>query len=221
MVLSTKPYFTLKNALSSAKRKESKMRKKVSDLWLEERKKIETFYKKLFNLTVDWSRVSMPKPDKENGMNRIEYISGNITEDQALKVYANTFGENSVWVYPWMLYEKSIIELVKEKQARPTGDYVISHRGGNEPDVLDRSYNFGLNRMKFMIPLEGIVAALRYRFETGRMMDVKGRTIFAALDFEGLAMTMEQSKDTGAKFSIGFCYPDAHYPVNGLRQITF
>lgn len=198
------------------------MDKKVDDLWFEERKKIETFYKKLFNLTVDWSRVSMPKPEKEDSMNRIEYISEKITEDQALKVYANTFGENSVWVYPWKLYKKSVIEIIKTKQARPTGDYVISHCGGNEPDVLDKSYNFGLNRMKFMIPIEGIVAALRYRFETGKMMDVIGRTTFAALDFKDeLAITMEISKNTEAQFHIGFCYPDAHYPINGLRQVSF
>jgi hypothetical protein len=41
-----------------------------------------------------------------------------------------------------------------------------------------------------MIPIEGLMAAFRYRVETGKMMDEKGLTRFHALDSDGDAMCM-------------------------------
>src|ERR1035437_1152703 len=98
------------------------------DEWTEEKRRIERFYKKFFNHIVDWSKISLPI--KKEGMNRLEIIFHDITEDDAFNAYAKQFGKDSVWKYC-----DSINKIICEQQERPLGNYAICHMGGDEPDM--------------------------------------------------------------------------------------
>ena len=183
------------------------------DQWIEEKKRIEVFYKKFFSRTIDWSKFSLPV--KNEKMNRLDFSFSDITDDQYFEAYAKKFGKDAVWKY-----YNSITEAIKEQQARPTGDYPYCHVGGDEPDLLGKSYDDGISEnIKFMIPKEGIISAFRYRVETGKMYDVKGFTRFAALDSDGDAMGMSRGSD--GRFYVSFDHRDLHDPDYGLRQVGF
>src|SRR3989338_3482313 len=154
------------------------------DVWTEEKRRIEKFYKKFFNRDVDWSKVSLPV--KSGKMSRLDFIFSDITEDDALTAYAKQFGKDSVWK-AW----DSINKTIMTEQERPAGDYPYAHVGGDEPDMLGLSYDDGIEKaVKFMVQKEGIISAFRHRTETGKMYDVKGVTRFSALDSDGYAMSM-------------------------------
>ncbi len=183
------------------------------DPWIEEKRRIEVFYKKFFSRTIDWSKIVLPAWNEK--MKRLEYIFTDITEDQYFEAYAKKFGNNAVWKY----YD-NIAESIKEQQVRPTSDYATCHVGGDEPDLLNKSYDDGINEnIKFMIPKEGIISAFRYRTETNKMYDVKGLTRFAALDSVGGAMSMSRNND--GQFDVSYDYRDYRYPDHGLRQVDF
>ncbi|MCE9585390.1 hypothetical protein K8Q94_02090 [Candidatus Nomurabacteria bacterium] len=183
------------------------------DHWTEEKRKIEIFYKKFFNRQVDWTKLSLPV--KTEKMSRLEVIFSDITEDQALEAYAKKFGKDAVWKY----YD-SITDAIREQQARPEGDYPMCHVGGDEPDMLGKSYDDGIEAgTKFMVPKEGIIAAFRHRTETSKMYDVKGLTRFAALDSGGHAMFMIR-RDYG-QFYIGSGHRGGRLSDHGLRQVGF
>ena len=183
------------------------------DQWIEEKRRIEVFYKKFFNRTIDWSKFSVPV--KKEGMNRLEVIFSDITEDDIFNAYANKFGEDKVWKY----YD-SITNSIKGQQARPAVNYAFSHVGGYELDLLEKSYDDGISEnVRFMVPKEGIIATFRHRVETGKMYDVKGLTRFAALDSSGYAMRMYRSSNGQFYISRDSCvYRDPDY---GLRQVDF
>ena len=184
-----------------------------ADQWTEEKRRIEKFYKKFFDRTIDWSKISLPT--KKEGMNKLEVIFSDITEDEIYNAYAKQFGKDSVWKYC-----DKIAKMIQIQQERPDGDYAICHVGGDEPDMLGKSYDDGVNaRIKFMIPKEGIIAAFRYRTETGKMYDVKGITRFAALDDGGSAMGMRRNVDD--QFYIDFDSRGSRNSGNGLRQVNF
>lgn len=184
-----------------------------ADQWIEEKRRIEKFYKKFFNRTIDWSKISVPF--KKEGMNRLEVIFSDITEDEIFNAYAKQFGKDSVWKYC-----ESITKIIQIQQERSEGDYAICHAGGDEPDMLGLSYDDGMEKgIKFMIPKEGLISAFRYRTETNKMYDVKGLTRFAALDSYGYAMYM--FRDYDGQFRIGFDYRDDRDSDCGLRQIDF
>ena len=183
------------------------------DQWIEEKKRVEKFYKKFFSRMVDWSKFSLPV--KKDNMNRLEIIFSDITEDDAFNTYAKKFGKDSVWKY-----YGSITKSIREQQARPANDYAISHVGGDEPDLLKKSDDDGISEnIKFMVPKEGIIAAFRFRTETGKMYDIKGITRFGALDSDGDIMYMRRRSN--GRFCIS--YDERDYPGldNGLRQVDF
>ncbi len=183
-----------------------------TDPWLSEKRKIEKFYKKFFNRTIDWSVFSLPK--KTDRMNRLEVSFADLTEDQIFSAYAKKIGENSVWKY----YE-SISKAIESQQERPAGDYAFCHVGGEEPDLLGKSYDDGIEAVTtFMVPKEGLVAAFRFRVETGKMYDVVGLTRFAALDGGGDAMFM--FRDGSGRFIISSDFRDFRNPQCGLRQVV-
>jgi hypothetical protein len=184
-----------------------------ADQWTEEKRRIEKFYKKFFNRTIDWSKIILPI--KKDGVNRLEVIFSDITEDEIFKAYAKQFGKDSVWKYC-----ESITKIIQIQQERPEGNYAICHVGGDEPDMLNKSYNDGINKgIKFMVPKEGLIAAFRYRTETNKMYDVKGLTRFAALDSGGNAMLMY--RDSYGQFCFGNVSRDCRYSDRGLRQVSF
>ncbi len=185
-----------------------------ADQWTEEKRRIEKFYKKFFNRIIDWSKIAVPF--KKEGMNRLEVIFSDITEDDAFNAYAKQFGKDAVY----KTYD-SITKAIKEQQKRPEGNYSITHVGGGEPDMLGKSYDDGINAgIKFMVPKEGIIAAFRYRSETGKMYDVKGLTRFAALDSDDYAMYMDRNVGNG-QFFISYDDRDSRDASSGLRRVDF
>jgi len=183
------------------------------DQWTEEKRRIEKFYKKFFNQSIDWTKFSLPV--KNEKMNRLDFSFLDITEDKYFEAYAEKFGKDAVWKY-----YNSITEAIKEQQERPIGDYPYCHVGGDEPDLLNKSYDDGISgNIKFMIPKEGIISAFRYRVETGKMYDVKGLTRFAALDSDGNVMSMH--RDYYGQFNVGGGNRGSRNPINGLRQVDF
>ena len=58
--------------------------------------------------------------------------------------------------------------MIRKQQMRPSGNYAFAHVGGIEPEGihLNKSYNtFCNDGNNHMIPIEGVMYALQYRFE--------------------------------------------------------
>lgn len=188
-----------------------------TDPWKREKEKIEKFYTECFGIrNIDWTKQPALATDIP-GMNVLEFIPAKLTEDQIFEVYANKFGTDAVW----KAYD-SIKKAIKTQQLRPTGDYCILHRGGIEPDAehLNKGYDdFSDDSNKYMVPKEGMLAAFRYRFETGKMYDAKGLTRFHALDSVGCAMGMYRYSN--GQFSIVRDGRDFRSSGYGPRQVVF
>ena len=189
-----------------------------TDPWKREKEKIEKFYAECFGIkTIDWINTPIPVTDIA-GMNRLEFIPGTrITEDQIFEAYAKKFGKDTVWKY----YD-SISKAIKIQQQRPVNDYCALHKGGTEPDAehLNESYDdFCNDGNSYMVPKEGMIAAFRYRFETGKMYDVKGATRLHALDSDGLAMGMR--RNVNGQFRMCRNVRDGRNSDRGPRQLVF
>ena len=187
-----------------------------SDPWKREKEKISKFTREVLGIEVDWTKVVIPTTDIP-GMSYLEYIPASLSEDQLFALYAKQFGKDKVWKY----YD-SITKAIKEQQARPAGDYSMLHRGGDEPDTehLNKSYNdFSQDGKKYMVVKEGLIAAMRYRFETGKMYDVKGVTRFHALDSDGDVMCMSRFDD--GQFSMDRSYRGNRLADYGPREVSF
>lgn len=185
------------------------------DPWVEEKRRIEKFYRKFFNIKVLWRWSEISPPASTEAMKRLEVIFPDITDDDAFTAYAEEFGQDAVWKY-----YQSITQSIASQQERPKGPYAFAHVGGDEPDMLNMSYNDGINAgIKFMIPKEGIIAAFRHRTETCKMYDVKGLTRFAALDDDGYAMLMRRLGD--GRFRVSFDSRGRRNAEGGLRQVSF
>jgi hypothetical protein len=185
------------------------------DPWSDQKKKIERFYKSVFSFTIDWSKIMVPR--KVEGFDSLEYVSRKLTEDDIFNAYAKKFGKDSVWKYC-----DNIHKVIKEQQERPSGDYFFSHRGGIEPDEehMNKSYDdFYQDGNDYMVIKEGLIAAFRYRFETGNMWDIKGLTRFHTLDSDGYALLMY--RNVNGEFNVSHDNRDNHYSDRGPRQISF
>ena len=193
----------------------SKLLSITLDPWADQKKKIERFYKSIFNFTIDWSKIMLA--EKIEGFDFLEYVLAKLAEDDIFNAYAKKFGKDAVWKY----YD-SIRKAIKEQQTRPSGNYSFSHRGGIEPDAehLNKSYDdIYQDGNDYMIPKEGLLSAFRYRFETGNMWDIKGVTRFHALDSDGNAMGMDCSGDD--QFYVSYGNRGSRYSDGGPREISF
>lgn len=185
------------------------------DPWSDQKKKIDRFYKSIFSFTIDWSKIMIYQ--KIEGFDSLEYVSHKLTEDDIFNAYAKKFGKDSVWKYC-----DNIHKVIKEQQVGQSGDYSFSHRGGIEPDEehLNKSYDdFYQDGNDYMVIKEGLIAAFRYRFETGNMWDIKGLTRFHTLDSGGLALYMRRNDH--ARFSVSHDNRGSHNSARGPRQISF
>lgn len=190
------------------------------DPWFEEKRKISHFYKTCFSdnkwKNPNWEQVGFPSIEGKENLKRPEFIFSQMTVDEAFEAYALYFGKDRVWK-EWTY---KLIEVIKTVQPRPKQNYVMLHVGLNIPDLLNESYDDGISKnIIFMTPVEGIISAFRYRFETGKMYDVKRVTHLSALDQGHYAMCMYKSDD--GEFNIGSLDRDYHNPDNGLRQVSF
>jgi len=197
------------------------VKRREYDIFFEEKEKISHFYKTCFK-DEKWRNPDFGLtlfPEITGNLKRPEYIFPEMNKviDVAFDSYADYFGKDKVYK-AW----KKIADAMDYKsiQSRPEKDYIYLHVGGDEPDLLNYSYNDGVGQnILFMTPLEGIIAAFRYRFETGRMYDVVGLTRFAALDQNGRAMFMYWDYD--GKFYVDGRGRDLRNSERGLRQVSF
>jgi hypothetical protein len=189
------------------------------DPWTVEKRKISHFYKTCFTnkkwKNPNWEQVIIPTGDEN--LKRPEFIFSEMAVQEAFDAYANYFGKDKVWK-AWEDISKAIDP--ETVQPRPKQNYAILHVGGDEPDLLNKSYNDGISEnIIFMTPLEGIISAFRYRFETGKMYDVIGVTRLSALDQDGYAMLM--CRNTDGKFHVDSRNRASHNPACGLRRVSF
>lgn len=191
-------------------------------IWIEEKRKISHFYKTCFNdkkwKNPNWDHVAIPTI--EGLLKRLEFIFPEMAKaiDVAFDAYVLRFGKDKVWKV-WNEQLSKIIDF-ETVQPRPKQNYAMLHVGGDEPDLLKKSYNDGISEnIIFMTPLEGIISAFRYRFETGKMYDVIGVTRLSTLDRSGSAMSMCGS--TGGEFGVDGRGRDLRDPDRGLRQVSF
>lgn len=193
------------------------------DQWLNQKNKISVFYAKVYEILglekkeIDWTATTMPEYSDE--FPTLEFIDRSITGKQWIAVYKKLFGDSSVHTND---YSKDIDKMTKEQQSRPEGNYCVSHVGGVEPDTqhLNKSYNdFCADGNKYMVPIEGIISAIRRRLETGDMLDVTGVTYFHALDFDGSVISM--FRDDDGQFYLDWRYRDDQYSCYGPRQVNF
>jgi hypothetical protein len=189
------------------------------DLWSEEKAKISHFYKTCFKdkkwKNPDWEHSLIPGVN--DNLKRLEFIFIKMTEQEAFNAYLDYFGKDNVWK-AWDDITKNID--TKTIQQRPKQNYPILHVGGDEPDLLNKSYDDGISEnIIFMTPLEGIISAFRYRFETGKMYDVIGLTRLSALGRNGDAVRMCRVND--GRFSVDSRNRVYRNSYNGLRQVVF
>lgn len=184
-------------------------------IWNRQVEKLNKFWKDQFSHIIDWNSLTIPEQKK--GFKILEYIPSCFTEDDIFNKYAELFGKDKVW----KLYD-NILNTIKDQQSRPACNRLVLHRGGQEPDAehLNRSYNdFCSDGKQYMIPIEGLIVALRYRVEIGKMLDVNGLTRFHALDSGGLAMCMYGSD--GGGFCISRFYRDDQHSACGPREVVY
>lgn len=189
------------------------------DPWIEEKKKISHFYKSCFDdpkwKNPNWEQVTISTGKEE--LKRPEFIFSKMTVQEAFDAYALYFGKDKVWK-AWDNISKAIDH--ETVQPRPGKNYAILHIGGDEPDLLNKSYDDGISEnIIFMTPLEGIISAFRYRFETGKMYDVVGVTRLSALDRNGFAMLVYGDAD--GRFNVDGHRRGNRDPDRGLRQVSF
>lgn len=133
---------------------------RVIDIWHDSKESNKKFFKEVFGLDID---TSIPVPDAPEDFTGLLYIP-QIKGDIAVKAYKKLFGEDSVYDND---YSKNIDEMIKSQQDRPNTPYFIRHRNGLEPDKehLNKSYDdFCDDSNNYMVPLEGILFALYYRW---------------------------------------------------------
>ena len=185
----------------------------------EEKEKISKFYQECFGIKVDWRGITIPTGPAR--LKHLELILEELTEDQIFEAYARSLGEEKVW-RSYVSISKSINREKGGEALRPKGNYAILHLGGDEPDAkhLNKSYNdFSDDGNQYMIVKEGLIAAMRHRFETRKAYDVNGLTRFHSLDSKGGAMFMCWCFE--GQFGLYGLGHDYRYSSYGPRQVSF
>lgn len=191
------------------------------DPWFEEKRKISLFYKTCFKdnkwKNPNWDQVTFPTIKGDLKRPDFFFIE-TMTEDDVLDAYDDYFGKDKVWK-EWNYKLTKVINR-ETVQSRPKKNYVGLHVGGDEPDLLGKSYDDGISeKIIFMTPLEGIISAFRYQFETEKMYNLIGVTRLSALDRNDHAMHMYGN--TNGKFHLHSSNRVSRDPGRGLRQICF
>ena len=190
---------------------------RIANPWFPQMEKIAHFRKEVFGKETNWDTVTLPVYSEE--FNTLEYIDPSISGKELVSAYKHLFKDESVYGND---YSKDIDAKTKEQQERPVSPYCIAHRGGIECDEIHRnkSYDdFCNDGNQYMVPREGITFALRYRFETKNMIDVKGITRFHALDSDGIVLCM--NRDGDGQFYLDWYNRDGRYSDRGPRQVNF
>jgi hypothetical protein len=188
---------------------------RIVNPWQEHLDSNQKFYKEIFGLDIDMTLALPEAPEDFVGLLYIPQMGG----DLAVKAYKKLFGDNSVYDSD---YSKNIDAVIKEQQDRPIAPYWIRHRNGVEPDSEhhNKSYDdFHKDGNKYMVPLEGILFALYYRWQTKYMIDVIGITRFHALDSDGHVLRMRG--DDVSQFYLDWYSRGIRRVDSGPRQVNF
>lgn len=194
----------------------SKKQSATADIWLNQKQSLTKFFKEVLEMDIDIS-IDIPKAPKSFvGLLYIPQIKCEI----AIKAYKKLFGENSVDDADNEC-TRNVDEMIGSQQARPNAPYFIRHRNGDEPDKIHLekfSFDFCEDGNQYMIPLEGILFALYYRWTTNNSIDKLGVTILYAQASAGWDFEMGIYDD---QFGLNGYSRDGRYNNSGPRQVYF
>ena len=130
---------------------------------------LEKYFSEVHSYKLDLTGVKFPE---QSGFTTWMAVPKNLDEDRIMRDIVTKFGCKS---YKWMKGIAQNIDYDAE-QTRPAGIYVISHRGGDDPDVEHhgKSYDDAAeSKMLFMSAKEYLLATSFHRWSTGHFMDKK------------------------------------------------
>ncbi len=183
--------------------------------WADQMVAISKFYKEEFGIDIDWSNIALPGYSDERP--RLELCLTSLSCKEMVQKYHVRFGNLAS-----NDYSQDPDSAIHTQQERPKLVwYTFAWAGTVEPDLEHRnkSYNmFKNDGNTYMVPREGIIAAYRYRCETGDMLDVKGLTRFHATGSDGGVLLMDRFD--GGRFHIGSGLPDSQDSDFGPRQVN-
>ncbi len=160
----------------------------------------ENFYKKYFNLRVDFSSVKIPP--KPAGFDRLIVVAQGLTRNQTYDVLAKHF--------PCWRYIEDLDATIPTNDRDPkNGAYAIWVRDRVEAD--EENKNLSANRLKgqnhqCITLLERMLYELKYWDETGQHLDIQNWTLCTGSRFSDGGVPVAGWSD--GKFRIGWCYPD-------------
>lgn len=192
--------------------------RKSKSFWSEEKAKISNFYNTCFkkkSWISNWEQIKIPTVN--NNLKHLEFIFPKMTVREAFDAYADYFGKDKIGK-DW----EDIVKTIDPEtvQPRPRQNYAMLHVGDDEPDLLNKSYDDGIvENIIFMTPLEGIISAFRYRFETGKMYDVMGVTRLSALDKNNHVIVM--CRVGNGEFTVVSDFRHTRNSQRGFRQVKF
>lgn len=160
----------------------------------------EAFYKKFFGLTVDLSRVVIPKAPE--GFNRLIIVAQGVTLNAAMKACKAHF---ATWKYSDDL-DKSVI---KNDRTAQNGAYAVWFRDRIEADeeMANKSANdLDAQNIKGITLLERILMELEYFGRTGKHLDIDNVTLCAGSRRSGGYVPVCYWRSLSGKFSVDWTY---------------
>lgn len=147
---------------------------KVPTQWDEEKEKLDYFWKTYFDVRIPWKKLTIPKIPSEGEnthhytVNTLEFVPEGITLERVLEVFKKLYPTQQFCQY-------RIPYKIIEYEHRKSGPRLIRHYGLQNPDnhVLHKGPHT-------MLPVETLIAALRFQTETGRKYDETNITVFNA-----------------------------------------
>ncbi len=185
-------------------------------IWQSQMDAKSAFYQKYFGIKIDWTKIKLPTWTKE--CPRLELILSEVTGQMLINCYKKEFGNDQV---SDNVFTQDLDKNIKTQQSRSTEPYAFAWSGEVECDVewRKKSYNdIKETKQKLMIPKEYIIAALRFRIETGTMLDQKNVTFLHALNFD-LRMIYMGKGGFGRFFVDGLGVDDLDCDY-GFRQVN-
>ncbi|TSD03456.1 MAG: hypothetical protein Athens071416_137 [Parcubacteria group bacterium Athens0714_16] len=182
---------------------------------------LEKYYQEVYGITLDLSGITFPEnPDFPVIM--VDDLSQ--YEDQIMDCIQKFFNkpDSPVNLYKYKNPVAKNIDRESEKlQVRTlqSGLVVFAHKGGDEPDLLNMSYNTTIEKkIQFMKYREYLRATGFHRFTKGYFMDRNGWTRTSSLWFDGY-LVIGSWFDGDAELCADSDNVDRTHPYDGPRQL--
>jgi hypothetical protein len=146
---------------------------------------LEQYFYEVYGYTLDLSGIEFPEKEC---FSTWMAVPPELSEDKIMECITRHF---MVARYLWKSPITANIDLAKE-QRRPSGLYVLAHRGGDESDDVHRNKSYDCATAKgfpFANLKEYLLMTGFHRFEKGHFMDNKGWTHTSSLWSEGFLVS--------------------------------